>query len=216
MSPTCDIDVFWGEMSPCDHSVQIYQDDAVLLDALEGYVVGGLRNGHAAIVIATQSHLESLGNRLAARGVDLDVASSQDQYIALDAEQTLAEFMRDGWLDAGLFRECVHRIFKRSRAHDRTCARSEKWSRCCGHKVTMARRFVWSTSGTLCVKNKVLPSSVPIRRAVLPKTRRSRSEKFAQLTAECLARFTRDSPPRKNAGPSWRSFSRASTFMKPR
>ena len=119
MSPTSDIDVFWGEMSPCDHSVQIYQDDAVLLDALEGYVVGGLRDGDAAIVIATHSHLESLSNRLAARGVDLEAASSHDQYIALDAEQTVAEFMRNGWPDDGLFRECVHRILKRARAYDR-------------------------------------------------------------------------------------------------
>ena len=32
--------VFWGEMSPCDHFVQIYQDDEILLDSLEGFVAG--------------------------------------------------------------------------------------------------------------------------------------------------------------------------------
>ena len=32
--------VFWGEMSPCDHLVQIYQDDEILLDSLEGFVAG--------------------------------------------------------------------------------------------------------------------------------------------------------------------------------
>ena len=28
-------EVFWGEISPCDHLVQIYDEDAALLDALD-------------------------------------------------------------------------------------------------------------------------------------------------------------------------------------
>jgi hypothetical protein len=29
-------DVFWGEITPCEHSVQIYDDDAVFLDRWKG------------------------------------------------------------------------------------------------------------------------------------------------------------------------------------
>jgi hypothetical protein len=42
-------DVFWGEITPCEHSVQIYDDDAVFLDALEGFIAGGLRKGDAGL-----------------------------------------------------------------------------------------------------------------------------------------------------------------------
>ena len=36
-------DVFWGEISPCEHLVQIYQDEGVFLNALEGFVAGGFK-----------------------------------------------------------------------------------------------------------------------------------------------------------------------------
>ena len=52
-------DVFWGELSPCEHLVQIYERDEVFLDALEGFVAGGVRSGEAVIVIATDSHRQA-------------------------------------------------------------------------------------------------------------------------------------------------------------
>ena len=38
-------EVFWGEISPCEHLVQFYEEDGVFLDTLEGFVGGGLRAG---------------------------------------------------------------------------------------------------------------------------------------------------------------------------
>src|ERR1700752_4088002 len=90
---------FWGESSPCEHLVQIYQDDGVFLDSLEGFVAGGLRAGDGVVVIATAPHLTALEDRLRAAGIDLETASLTDQYIGLPAEQTLAKFMIRGWPD---------------------------------------------------------------------------------------------------------------------
>jgi hypothetical protein len=118
-NPLRQCEVFWGEISPCDHVVQIYEEDRVLLDALAGFIGGGLGTGDAAVVIATPSHLEGLGNRLRSQGLDLDTARCCDQYIALDAEHTLSQFMRDGWPDEQLFKECVRDILHRARAHER-------------------------------------------------------------------------------------------------
>jgi hypothetical protein len=109
-------DVFWGEITPCEHSVQIYDDDAVFLDALEGFIAGGLRKGDAAIVIATPQHVRSLRSRLLSQGIDLNAAAFRDQYIELDAADTLARFMRDGWPHDELFTECVRGILDRARA----------------------------------------------------------------------------------------------------
>jgi hypothetical protein len=108
-------DVFWGEISPCEHSVQIYENDEGFLDALEGFVSSGLRRGDAAVVIATPAHRLNLSRRLLNQGLDLDAAVSQDRYIELDAEQTLGQFIRDGWPDDELFAACVGRILRRAR-----------------------------------------------------------------------------------------------------
>lgn len=70
-------EVFWGEMSPCDHSIQIYEGDS-FLDALEGFVGGGLQQGESTIVIATLDHRESLQRRLEARGLD-DLGQAESQ-----------------------------------------------------------------------------------------------------------------------------------------
>src|ERR1700687_190643 len=111
--------VFWGEISPCDHIVQIYEEDRVLLDALAGFIGGGLQTGDAAVVIATPAHLDGLAHRLSAQGVDIDAVCARDQYLPLDADQTLSQFMRNGWPDERLFRECGRSILDRARGHER-------------------------------------------------------------------------------------------------
>jgi hypothetical protein len=80
-----DINVFWGEIAPCDHFVQIYEDNDIFLDTLEGFVSGGIRSGDGIIVIAIPANLKALEDRLKAQGVDLETAIDQEQYIALDA-----------------------------------------------------------------------------------------------------------------------------------
>src|SRR5687768_141840 len=106
-------EVFWGELAPCDHLVQMYEDDDVFLDSLEGFVSGGLRAGDATVIIATAAHLANLEERLQARGFQLDVATARDQYIALDAEETLAKFLVNGWPDDEKFHAVVDEILLR-------------------------------------------------------------------------------------------------------
>jgi len=63
--------VFWGEIAPCEHIAQFYEHDGMLLDALEGFIRGGLKVGDSAIVIATAEHLEALEQRIYDSGVDV-------------------------------------------------------------------------------------------------------------------------------------------------
>jgi hypothetical protein len=110
-----DIDVFWGEIAPCSHMVQLYEDVEVLIDSLEGFIGAGLEAGDAAVVIATPVHIMLLDARLEARGIDVTAARETDQYIALDAEQTLKTFLIGGWPDADRFEQQVRRIVDRAR-----------------------------------------------------------------------------------------------------
>lgn len=112
-------EVFWGEISPCDHMVQIYEDDSVFLDSLEGFVSGGILAGDGVVVIATPHHIESLNIRLTSRGIDTAGAAKRDQYLALDAEEMLSKFMVKGWPDEVLFRTFVLETLKRAKGQDR-------------------------------------------------------------------------------------------------
>jgi hypothetical protein len=135
------IQIFWGEIAPCDHLVQIYEDDDVYLDSLEGFISGGLRAGDGVIVIATQVHGEAIDRRLKDRGIDIVAARERDQYISLDAHQTLAKFMIDDWPDAVIFENVVSELLSRARKHGRVRAFGEMvalmWER--GHHAAVVR-----------------------------------------------------------------------------
>jgi hypothetical protein len=98
---------FWGEMAPCEHIVQIYGDDSVFIDGLEGFVGNALRNGESAIVIATAAHLHALEKRMRDHGIDVAGARFEQRYIDRLAEDTLERFMVDGWPDEEKFAACV-------------------------------------------------------------------------------------------------------------
>src|SRR5947199_5182240 len=75
------------------HSVQFYSDDAFLIDVLSRFMGSAVGAGDAAIVIATPQHRRALAERLAARGLDVERAVEQGRYVALDAAETLLQFM---------------------------------------------------------------------------------------------------------------------------
>src|SRR4051794_26764845 len=93
----------WGDLDAHPHSVQFYEDDTFLLDELSRFIGAALGAGDAALVIATQAHREELARRLAARGLNLARPIAQGRYVALDAAETLATFMRDGRPDPARF-----------------------------------------------------------------------------------------------------------------
>lgn len=116
---TTDGEMFWGEIAPCEHLLQIYEQDNVMLDTLQGFVGGGLRAGESAVVIATPEHLDELEKRLEASGLDLATALADDQYIPLNAQETLNRFMRNGWPDEQRFSEVITKILSRASCHGR-------------------------------------------------------------------------------------------------
>lgn len=113
------IDAVWGELSACDHCVQFYEDSESFVNTLEGFVAGGIRSGDAIVVIATPAHRRALEQRLRDNGFNLAAAIANDQYIALDAAETLALLMVDGWPDDALFAATVSGILQRARSNAR-------------------------------------------------------------------------------------------------
>jgi hypothetical protein len=111
---------FWGEVAPSEHLVQIYKDDEVFLDSLEGFVAGGIQKGDGVIVIAIPAHLAVLEHRLLTRGIDPLSVTETGQYLALDADETLSKFMVDNglgdgrpWPDADRFHALITELVSR-------------------------------------------------------------------------------------------------------
>ena len=111
--------IFWGELMPCDHMVQIYEDDDVFMDSLEGFVVGGLEAGDGVVVIATETHIRSLNRRLAKHKIDIPAVIDDERYIVLEADETLPQFINEGWPDDDKFRALVLDVLRRARGDGR-------------------------------------------------------------------------------------------------
>ena len=107
--------IAWGELAPCEHVLQIYNDDSTFLDAIEGFAVEGLEAGESVVVLATASHREGIVRRLADAGVDVDRAIAEDRLLALSAQETLDRFMLRGSPDETLFEMVIGEVLERAR-----------------------------------------------------------------------------------------------------
>jgi hypothetical protein len=114
-----DAQIFWGEIAPCEHVVQIYEDEETFLELLDSFVTGGIRSGDSVMVIATAAHLNSLNERLKAEGFDPFYLRMKEKYITLNAEETLAKFMVNDWPDENLFMHTVSELLVSAKRYGR-------------------------------------------------------------------------------------------------
>jgi DNA-binding NarL/FixJ family response regulator len=85
------------------HGAGFYSDDRLFLDDVAQFIGAALKGGNAAIVVATESHRNSLLPRLQARGVDIAASIEQGSYIPVDAADMLSTFMINGMPDPARF-----------------------------------------------------------------------------------------------------------------
>ena len=85
------------------HVVQFYGHAEELAERVTGYLLEALAGGGVAIVVATAAHRREFETRLTQAGVDLAAAREGGGYLALDARETLCQFMPGGRLDAAAF-----------------------------------------------------------------------------------------------------------------
>jgi hypothetical protein len=97
----------WDEAAenpaPGEHVVQMYSDPELLVDVVARYCQQGLVKDEAVIIIATQEHRAACARRLAVLGTDVPACTRRGQYVDLDADQCLAEFMVEGVPDRERF-----------------------------------------------------------------------------------------------------------------
>jgi hypothetical protein len=106
--------VFWGEIAPCEHVVQIYEDDDAFLSLLTEFVSDGIQAGECVILIATDAHIVALEQRLK-NNFDVFELKLRDQLIIRNAEETLNRFMVDNWPDANLFTHIISNLIAKGK-----------------------------------------------------------------------------------------------------
>ena len=110
-------EIFWGEIAPCDHVIQIYDNDEEILNSLENFIDSGINAGDSVVIIATDNHIDSLNKRLKKKH-DLESLRTNDLYIPLSATDTLSKFMSVGWPNEKLFVDTISGIITRARGKD--------------------------------------------------------------------------------------------------
>jgi hypothetical protein len=94
------------------HVVAFYQSDDELAEQAADYLLEPMRRDGAAIVVAAAGHRQALRMRLAGAGVDVARAKVQGIYVELDAAETLARFMVNGWADPAGFWQAIAPLLK--------------------------------------------------------------------------------------------------------
>src|SRR6187200_2435040 len=112
---TSNIQVFWGEIAPCDHLVQVYENEKIFLDTLEGFTGTGFLAKDSVVIIATSTHLDALNARLRSQGFDLTALIESDQYIPINAEDLLSIFLVDDWIDEDIFNGFITDLVSRAK-----------------------------------------------------------------------------------------------------
>lgn len=112
-------EIFWGEIAPSDHLLQVYDNDDVFINSLAGFVGAGIKTGDCVLVIATTAHLSLLHQKLIADGISIPALIADDRYLPLDAETTLSNFMRNGWPDEELFNQTVSFLIEKANQRSR-------------------------------------------------------------------------------------------------
>jgi MEDS: MEthanogen/methylotroph, DcmR Sensory domain len=96
------------------HAVLFHRDGDELAGRASAYLLEAMRDGGAAIVIATPEHRRMISDRLARAGVDLAAAQASGVFAALDALETMSRFMVADLPNAASFWQVISPLIRRA------------------------------------------------------------------------------------------------------
>src|SRR5580700_1467184 len=109
-------DQLLSDAGPCDHIVQLYQDEDFLSRAVCRFAGGALANGEGIILVPTLTHWNAIRPRLEAEGVDVKAAQERGQLTVVDADECLPRFMRNSMPDSSIFLGLAADVIGQARA----------------------------------------------------------------------------------------------------
>jgi hypothetical protein len=94
------------------HAVVFHRDGDEFAGRVSAYLRQALREGGAAIVIATPEHRRAISAWLARAGVRVAAAEAAGAFVALDAIETMSRFMDAGSPDAASFWQVISPLIR--------------------------------------------------------------------------------------------------------
>jgi len=136
-------DIFWGDLAFYDHVLQVYETEEILIEAFSGFIATGIHIGDCCIVVASETHLAALNERLESQGVNTVEAMADGRYIRVNVEELLSKFIVDDQVDEKLFEQAVKPVFEK-------CRNSKRLVRACGEIApTLAGRGNWTAAARM-------------------------------------------------------------------
>lgn len=89
------------------HNLRFYTDDAAFVDGLCQSIETALENGHASVVLATESHRSDVLQTLRADGVNVDAAVESGLLTLLDVADSLSTVMASAATDENRSAQCT-------------------------------------------------------------------------------------------------------------
>jgi hypothetical protein len=99
-----------------DHTVQIYQDEHFLGDAVSHFAAEGVLRNEAVILVATPAHWRKISAYVAAKGLEPEALSRRGQLTLLDADEILPVLMSGNMPNEKLFRSLAEETIEKARA----------------------------------------------------------------------------------------------------
>jgi signal transduction histidine kinase len=97
-----------------NHTVQFYENDAFLVEAVSDFAEEGLGMGEPLLLVATELHSQNILGQLRSGGVDVDSACTAGQIVVLDARRTLSSLMINGMPDRERFQAIIGEMIQKS------------------------------------------------------------------------------------------------------
>ena len=98
-----------------EHVVLFHAAEQELADRVSEHLLAGGEPG-TGIVIATPRHRRLITERLAQAGVDVPAEWAKGAFVAMDAAETMASFMVEGWPDAAAFWQTMSPVLRQALA----------------------------------------------------------------------------------------------------
>ena len=133
-------DIFWGDLAFYDHVLQVYETEEIFIEAFAGFIRTGIHIGDCCILVANETHLAAINDRLETQGIDTVEAMADGRYMQVDVEELLSKFMVNDQVDEKLFEQAMTPVFEK-------CRNSKRVVRACGEVApTLAGRGNWAAA----------------------------------------------------------------------
>jgi hypothetical protein len=111
---TSNLQLFWSDIAAADHLVQVYEQERILLDSLEGFAGTALLAGNSVILVLRGELADAIEIRLRKHDFDLDAFFLSGQLTIANAEDLNERIVVGDWPHDRKFKQEIKTLIDRA------------------------------------------------------------------------------------------------------